>query len=27
MASIYWKKALESGYDPEQIEQRLKQIE
>lgn len=27
MASIYWKKALEKGYDPEEIEKRLKLIE
>ena len=27
IASIYWKKALEKGYDPEEIEKRLKLIE
>ena len=27
MASVYWKKALEKGYDPVAIEERLKKIE
>jgi len=27
MASVYWKKALEKGYDPAEIETRLKKIE
>ena len=27
MASYYWKKALENGYDAQEIENRLKQIE
>jgi len=27
LASIYWKRAQENGYDPEQIEERLKKIE
>ena len=27
MASIYWKKALEKGYDPDEIDKRLKMIE
>ena len=27
MASFYWKKALENGYDAQEIEKRLKQIE
>lgn len=27
MASVYWKKALEKGYDPKEIEKRLKKTE
>lgn len=27
MASFYWKKALENGYDAQEIEKRLKQLE
>jgi len=27
MASVYWKKALEKGYDPAEIEERLQKIE
>ena len=27
MASVYWKKALEKGYDPREIEKRMKLIE
>ncbi len=27
MASFYWKKALEKGYDPAEIEERLEKIE
>ena len=27
MASVYWKKALEKGYDPAEVEERLQKIE